>query len=97
MPGRPSRRAHFRLEIGEIQPLHIGPDQPRRMILADQRLDIDRLEPHLVAHRNAKPRPARRQRPTGRRRLLRKIIKKTVHRFALKSKSNESVIQSSSK
>ena len=66
-------------------------------VVVNGRAEGDGLEPNLVTNRNAKPRPAPRQRTTDRRSLLRNIVKKTVHRFALTRQSNESVIRSSSK
>ena len=72
-------RPHLGLEIGKIQPLHISPNQPRRVILADQPVKIDHLKPHLVAHRHTKPRLARHYRLATATPLLRKIIKQTAH------------------
>jgi len=50
------------LQLTQIKPLDIGPDQAHRMVFSDQTLDIHRAQRDLVALRLAQPQRAERRR-----------------------------------
>src|SRR5262249_16460592 len=55
MAGRVFPRLDPILQCAQVELLDIGPDHPRRMILPDQAIDIDRSQLDLIAHRFAQP------------------------------------------
>jgi hypothetical protein len=65
-------------QLAQVEPCDISPDHPRRMILPDQAIDIDRLQLDLIAHRLAQPRCAPRHCFASWRRLFRQFAKKSV-------------------
>src|SRR5665213_859765 len=58
MAGPPFARLDRVLQPAKVQLLHIPPDQTRRMIVANQALQIDRSQLDLIAQRLAQPRLA---------------------------------------
>src|ERR1700757_1914545 len=66
------------LQLAQVEPFDISPDHPRRMILPDQAIDIDRPQFDLIAHWLAHPRCAPRHCFGSWRRLFRQFPKQFV-------------------
>ena len=80
MAGAVAPRLDPILQLAQIKPFDIGPDQAHRMVLPDQALDIHRPQRDLVALRFAQPRRAERRRIGLRLRLLRQVLKQFIGR-----------------
>jgi len=77
-------RFHCRLEVGKIDLRSLGPDDARRMIVADQRVKVADQKRDLVTHRQTQPRPP------GRIGFLGFVVRKIVKKFSRDSKSPSS-------
>src|ERR1700738_4434162 len=67
-------------QFAQVEPFDISPNPPRRMILPDQAIDIDRSQFDLIAHRLAQPGGASRACFGLWRPLFRQFAKKSVVR-----------------
>ena len=79
MPGALAPGLDPVLQVTQIEPFDVTPDQPNRVIFSDQALDIHRPQRDLIASGFTQPRRAQRRRFGLRLRMLRQVAKQVVY------------------